>query len=681
MITAKRYCFDIKTNTLDVTKAIPVDLVENQRGEMCWRITTHDHNDKEYYQIAFSSSNNHEVVSLQIESPMLTGEDRQGSILECKEYSNQLWLWSQDCVPDYVTCAGIFRVTEVSLQNGEIIDRTPWIYCLPSSMSIIEYQIMLYDLIGMHDKLVKNHDSKMSAGSYDIHKWFGKIQESIKQIERRDTCATILKKKYVKSRMENIRHFDNRVIQSYVQNGMSGIAYGIVYEDSNDVYENRIIKSALLSIASKLKSLYDQPKAEKEREQEDLYTGQFRSKESRILEQQRNRQIEWKKAEKSKIDKQRDKDNKDALNISMKIEKLLNDKWFSTITEIEGNVFPIPSTPLFSRNQAYSSIARLLDDFSSIHAAISCDIDINGFGVKKTCDIYELWILYTLLFKLDSLGFVLESDGVTSILDDFKTHIRGNKKTKGYKVVAEKKLEKGISIQIEFGYNCQIQGYTPDYYIKVIRSGKAHWYIMDAKYKCYNYNGKPFIGSFSLAKEMEEISYKKYTLGMNGLRNGQINGSYLLVASIDKRPAAIDDISKRHFLFGGKKSFDGDNVYPDHKYGAIQITPYSIFELDILLKLIFEYKESEDRKQGETPLLAYCWQCGKKMKTIPWDDPEMGHENRNVIYRKCDCEEFRVESYCKNCLSLLIKHAYGNYHYCHEKNRWNIVCPHCGDHL
>lgn len=284
--------------------------------------------------------------------------------------------------------------------------------------------------------------------------------------------------------------------------------------------------------------------------------------------------------------------------------------------------------------------------------------------------------------------------------------------------------------------------YTPDYFFRIKAKDSYHWYFMDAKYNVYK-KGSTESTSKNLFQEIYDVSVYKYIHRMteekflktmteqkaekdpatwNVKLDNYVAGAYIIVANIIE--GKTDDlIADEDRLYGGtvslasqyspstkkittkersgdKKLFypsvdDGERGLPRHRYGAIQFRPGYEDELTALLEMVFEYKETEKEgllsQFGQTKTrpenLNLCWDSTFDHKNIPMPRIDMrqtkGGKFKFVV--TCQCGAQRYENHCL-CGHGIIKHNFNNYHYrklTGKKfgDKWNYVCPVCGEDL
>ncbi|MBT7087986.1 hypothetical protein HN928_03385 [bacterium] len=148
----------------------------------------------------------------------------------------------------------------------------------------------------------------------------------------------------------------------------------------------------------------------------------------------------------------------------------------------------------------------------------------------------------------------------------------------------------------------------------------------------------------------------------------------------------------------GEDSLSEEEDKPDHKYGAVLVSPFcktynsNLDDLDRLIGMFLQYMiEENNLKQAKTNKIdtkpngkVFCIVCGSckcSLESQEVGSKKMGKEDRNIKYMcKCDdCNHFFVINYCGSCKNRLWKHGiYWTYHKTHAFEPYNVQCPSCG---
>ncbi len=253
-----------------------IEVSDEQTGEKRWQIPTHDYTPgaDSYNQIAFKleldngDSYKKEDLKLSInDSVRADGKIKWNDLVEDNESSwwyqntsyktsvqngNTVYTPNRGDV-DCITAAGVFRVFVKVKNTDKIIYTSPWIYVLPSGVTVNEYLVMLNDLISLHDAFVTRSNSAVGIGEAvdDLEEWVTRMKHVLGRIERNP--AVNLEKCYTKTPVHKLHKFDSRVFRDYMRSGGAGKTASIDYTESLDVYENRVIKTFL----ERLKNSYD----------------------------------------------------------------------------------------------------------------------------------------------------------------------------------------------------------------------------------------------------------------------------------------------------------------------------------------------------------------------------------------------------------------------------------------
>ena len=374
--------------------------------------------------------------------------------------------------------------------------------------------------------------------------------------------------------------------------------------------------------------------------------------------------------------------------------------WFSRISLLP-SMTEIRKSPKFINNPLYAQLYNLIIQLVKMHPLLCASFDLNAFGVSSTQLVYEYWVFYKILYQLNILGFefVDRDRQQKDLIEHFRNFITLRNHTEKYSQYRANLLKQSDinPIEIEIGYDMLFQAVCrsrrPDFYLCIKHDTARHWFFLDAKYKSYSRN--------SYYKEIYETSIIKYIYEMSEILKEHSNyhifdnnilGSYIIMANSEDRDTPLADNNR---LFGGRSdialelpaNINNSKNLPEHRYGAIVLTPHHDNELTSLFQLIFEYLDGNrtDNADGHPNLnLFQCWSCGSE---------DIQREQRNTIrglskyYVTCNrCGAFRVDTHCHNCSrvigsSLIVKHIEGNYHHYDDgsDNRfWAFLCPHCG---
>ena len=619
---------------------------------------------------------------------------------------------------DSITASGVFKINV--LHNGNLLNGSdydiPWIYVLPSSVSQKNYLHMISDLLELNDRLVRKDQSTVGIGnvSYVVEETSRLTDEIINTEKLIKAIKGVMHlpselqgKRYVRTDINKVRHFDARVMQDYFRYGMSGTVSDIDYYENHDTYENRVIKYVLRRLSSRL---------EAEEPMEKLSDEEIKKEITRRLKERTGimRSIGISPTDSVREEIEREVHQKEgyalAANELLKTRKeliyLLKDEWFTGIRDLPA-LNEIRLTPKFERNNYYSTIYEIFTERYLDKPYINASFDVNTFGVRPTQQIYEYWVFYKLLSSLIKIGFVLEDKD--KITDHF-SHFTRSQQLKPVILNLIRKDDKR-EVHLEFGYNITFRAEkvlnqegplvrTPDYYIRIFSNNRSHWYFLDAKYK--DFRGKADSQGIWYVDELFDVAVSKYIkdLGLIFEFNTEykstskdIRGSYIIMANIDEGKKELNE-NDRLFTVNEaiREKLDqecdvidlplyykvGIDKKPRHKYGAIKLVPDDDQELTTLYQLIFEYLETNNNK--EHPNFNWCWRCSSNV---------VEKESLNTLgtnpkyYTTCpDCGDFRVITNCSksNGKHLIVKHETGNYHKSGSTD-WDFFCPECGENL
>ncbi len=262
-----------KIDTESPPKEVTVD--RDLNGTECWRIRTHDYDTKtnSYYQIAFSLDSSDPYKDDELEISLTDSSRADGKVIwdklsseealdqngEVKTWWYQNTSYDKNGRPksgvDCITAAGVFRVFVKVKNTDKIVYTSPWIYVLPFGVKVKEYLDMLNDLIALHDAFVTRSNSAVGIGEAvdDLEEWVTRMKHVLGRIERNP--AVNLEKCYTKTPVHKLHKFDSRVFRDYMRSGGAGKTASIDYNESLDVYENRVIKTFLERIPKLLEQL------------------------------------------------------------------------------------------------------------------------------------------------------------------------------------------------------------------------------------------------------------------------------------------------------------------------------------------------------------------------------------------------------------------------------------------
>lgn len=146
---------------------------------------------------------------------------------------------------DEITTAGVYTVS--AKYHGISIAKPLRVCVLPSSMSKVDFDMMLTQLTNFFTRLPFRSDSKVGA---DGHRPFEEIIPQFlhvcQQIMR--LPGDTLKKQYERASVHKLKRFDAHVMRDYSQHAASGIIDQITYTTDVNTPENQLIKSFLRSL-------------------------------------------------------------------------------------------------------------------------------------------------------------------------------------------------------------------------------------------------------------------------------------------------------------------------------------------------------------------------------------------------------------------------------------------------
>jgi len=290
-------------------------------------------------------------------------------------------------------------------------------------------------------------------------------------------------------------------------------------------------------------------------------------------------------------------------------------------------------------------------------------LETENIGIVDIPAIYERWCLLQIIKVLiDKYHFIPENNWKELLITQVLKH--------------------GKNITIEFN-NFDLDVHILLTYEKELSNDKRPDYVLDFTSK--NTNNESFTYRLVLdAKFYENINeqggissvidllYNKKNYAEDGN-----NGVYILHPSKASTPLTTTPQTwSKNSYYGEDLVFKWDSVPPNHKYGAVFISPIIhdgeyLDDLQRLIGMTLQYLSHSK---------IFCIVCGSSNCHMDVRKTKSGYEK--YFYTCNDCKHFFVNNYCSNCLNRLWKHgSYWTYHATDASQPYNIQCPKCADLL
>jgi len=206
----------------------------------------------------------------------------------------------------------------------------------------------------------------------------------------------------------------------------------------------------------------------------------------------------------------------------------------------------------------------------------------------------------------------------------------------------------------------------PDYVLDIKgNQNKYYRFIMDAK----------FYENLNISKVVDELYNKK------DYAEGSKNHVFILHPSKNQKS-----------YYGEKKLFEWSSDFPNHKYGAISLSPIQkkgnyLNDLQKLIGMFLQYGVEDNQNIRFNNILdpipkekLFCIICGSSHQERKQQKTRSGGYKYWVTCKSCS--HMTIYNYCGKCKSRLVKNGTTwTYHATDILEPINIQCPYCGDML
>ena len=300
-------------------------------------------------------------------------------------------------------------------------------------------------------------------------------------------------------------------------------------------------------------------------------------------------------------------------------------------------------------------------------------------GILDIPTIYERWCL------LQIIKILIEKYDFLPIGGEWKTNLLQQVVKNKYDIeLLFGNEDTGRKIRL-FYEKILDNGKRPDFIIDVRslthNSSKFNRFVMDAKFR----------ENVKLPGQISDLMYQLYN--DKDYSEGNKNLVYILHPAINavKKMRTPQDWAKNSYY--GEDILLDEEIYPNHKYGAILVSPFyenynsSLDDLQRLIGLFLQYsaEDNQDLYNENSNILdtkpkenIFCLVCGSSNCKV---NPKKAGRNNTKYNCTClDCQHYFVINYCGACRNRLWKHGrYWTYHKTHAFEPYNIQCPACGE--
>ena len=558
------------------------------------------------------------------------------------------------------------------LQDGKIIE-THKLLILPDRA---ECEAMIKDLLYIRRELFqKSNENKSSlAENLRDRNWAEILQtlneqaeeifQLIKRVNNRRHFG--LQKFQEKCTASKIRRFDEKIIRQFVT-APNRKKYSVsVSKKSNDIFENRLLKSKILQLKNFVELQNHQQKINVENLKREI------NSQIQYIKSVQEKNSDAKILAENTLQSLRAQLQALQINLAVSPNKILEilDKCLalSVFEGVENCNEKWRMTQIFSNDLNYRRAYLKLKSLDEIFD-FSFDANEKSFPSAKMFQIYEWWILAKIVeFLVVKLKW--QNDGTfAEILRGLFNNLENTKNAKIKLTHENSKMQMEIFYNTEINESLNITGCNlrPDYLFKVKSEGAEKIFILDAKYRNYDKQGADYLKE----KDLRGVCFERYIQTIKKYTGKEISMAFIVHS---------DKTQGKNFL-GKYVIYNGANFTnlngARQQIGAFYFLPNvekSEINLSLFLKLMFEY--FMDKWQ-------ICWECGAAKVEIK----EIPLSRYSKYYVRCEnCGAFWVNNYCDECAkknerTALIKHAV-NYHIePRRNNNWYVSCPKCGGKL
>lgn len=365
-----------------------------------------------------------------------------------------------------------------------------------------------------------------------------------------------------------------------------------------------------------------------------------------------------------------------------------------------------PNSMSFIQNPNYQGVHKLYKEIQTL-SGMDENIfrgleDAEDIGILNTSLIYERWcFLQIIKVLIDKFGFLPEKNWKSNLLSQIINLDPSNVRNVSLKF-KNSKTNRSLSLWYEKELSISSNGNTPrraDFVIDLASDFnkseiKSQRLVLDAKfYENINQMG-------GISKVIDQLyNFKDYS-------DSSKNKVFILHPSLKSVPTikTPQEWSESTF-FGETKLFDWDDEYPNHRYGALLLSPVQnkgkyLDNLQMCIGMFLQYgiennslqvesynewvnyQSHISKNSGFNPIPIekhFCVICGSDEHTSEVKETYYGLK---WIFTCSGCIHKTYYNYCinKNCRNRLIKHgSYWTYHATQSMQPYNIKCPSCGE--
>ncbi len=395
---------------------------------------------------------------------------------------------------------------------------------------------------------------------------------------------------------------------------------------------------------------------------------------------------------------------KKSIEISQKQQEFstsLNSKFkplLSTLTSLKNKFSHLnikqdshfPNSMAFIQNPNYQGVHKCykqIINLSGLDEELFLGLqEIEKIGILNVAMIYERWCLLQIIkILIDTYHYLPEKDWKTKLINQT--------------------LNVGRNVRIDFD-NKDVCRKLTLWYEKELPSGKRPDFVLDVQSTLKTDDTVNIVDSDEPvrheypvhrlvmdAKFYEHINAKSHGGISTIINNLYHNGNYsednknsVFILHPSKHAVPVKKTPQEwanNSYYGETQMFHWDKNMPNHKYGAILLSPMIrqgnyLDDLHRLIGMFLQYGMDDNlnankRRLGKEKI--FCLACGSDKQTpIRSDDP-------NKKWFTCEqCKHFTAYNYCGKCKNKLIKNgSYWTYHATKALEPANIKCPSCGD--